>query len=58
MPGGVPVATVAIGDAGAKNAGLLAAQILGTVDERIARALDHMRVELEGDVIASEVHLT
>lgn len=58
MPGGVPVATVAIGDAGAKNAGLLATQILGTVDERIARALDHMRVELEGDVIASEVHLT
>lgn len=58
MPGGVPVATVAIGDAGAKNAGLFAAQILGTVDERIARALDHMRVELEGDVIASEVHLT
>lgn len=58
MPGGVPVATVAIGDAGAKNAGLLAAQILATVDERIARALDHMRVELEGDVIASEVHLT
>lgn len=58
MPGGVPVATVAIGDAGAKNAGLLAAQILGTVDERIARSLDHMRVELEGDVIASEVHLT
>ncbi|ACB59929.1 MULTISPECIES: 5-(carboxyamino)imidazole ribonucleotide mutase [Exiguobacterium] len=58
MPGGVPVATVAIGDAGAKNAGLLAAQILGTVDERIARALDHMRVELEGDVIASEVYLT
>lgn len=58
MPGGVPVATVAIGEAGAKNAGLLAAQILGTVDERIARALDHMRVELEGQVIASEVHLT
>ncbi|MDI3234917.1 5-(carboxyamino)imidazole ribonucleotide mutase [Exiguobacterium antarcticum] len=58
MPGGVPVATVAIGDAGAKNAGLLAAQILATVDERIARALDHMRVQLEGDVIASEVHLT
>ena len=58
MPGGVPVATVAIGEAGAKNAGLLAAQILGTVDERVARALGHMRVELEGQVIASEVHLT
>ncbi|KOP31114.1 N5-carboxyaminoimidazole ribonucleotide mutase [Exiguobacterium sp. BMC-KP] len=53
MPGGVPVATVAIGEAGAKNAGLLAAQILSIQDERLARKLDHMRVELEGDVIAS-----
>ena len=33
MPGGVPVATVAIGTAGAKNAGLLAIQILGAFDE-------------------------
>ena len=32
MPGGVPVATVAIGKAGATNAGLLAAQILGCID--------------------------
>ncbi|MFP3359070.1 5-(carboxyamino)imidazole ribonucleotide mutase [Planococcus sp. SIMBA_143] len=39
MPGGVPVATVAIGKAGAINAGLLAAQILGTVDEQAAAAL-------------------
>ena len=53
MPGGVPVATVAIGEAGAKNAGLLAAQILSIQDELLARKLDHMRVELEGDVIAS-----
>jgi 5-(carboxyamino)imidazole ribonucleotide mutase len=30
MPGGVPVATMAIGKAGAKNAGILAVQILGT----------------------------
>jgi 5-(carboxyamino)imidazole ribonucleotide mutase len=35
MPGGVPVATVAIGRAGAVNAALLAARILGTSDERI-----------------------
>jgi 5-(carboxyamino)imidazole ribonucleotide mutase len=32
MPGGVPVATVAIGKAGAKNAGILAAQIIGVGD--------------------------
>src|SRR5699024_4775683 len=36
MPGGVPVATVAIGKAGAKNAGILATQIIGTADEEVA----------------------
>ncbi|MFC4401702.1 5-(carboxyamino)imidazole ribonucleotide mutase [Gracilibacillus xinjiangensis] len=39
MPGGVPVATVAIGKAGAKNAGILATQIIGTSDEKIAKTL-------------------
>jgi len=58
MPAGVPVATVAIGEAGAKNAALLAAQILGTIDSQIARKLDHARVELEGQVIESEETLT
>ncbi|MFJ6413739.1 5-(carboxyamino)imidazole ribonucleotide mutase [Terribacillus saccharophilus] len=44
MPGGVPVATVAIGKAGAKNAGILAAQILGTHDKQIAeRLLDYQQ---------------
>jgi len=36
MPGGIPVATVAIGKAGAKNAGYLAAQILGVADQTMA----------------------
>ena len=36
MPGGVPVGTLAVGEAGAKNAGLLAAQILGLMDEALA----------------------
>ncbi|GAA6171181.1 5-(carboxyamino)imidazole ribonucleotide mutase [Colwellia sp. KU-HH00111] len=36
MPGGIPVATVAIGKAGAKNAGYLAAQILGVADQNMA----------------------
>ncbi|QDV08635.1 N5-carboxyaminoimidazole ribonucleotide mutase [Planctomycetes bacterium Poly30] len=40
MPGGVPVGTLAIGDAGAKNAALLALRILGSTDEGIARKLD------------------
>ncbi len=43
MPGGIPVGTLAIGKAGAKNAGLLAAAILATADEDIAKALDKYR---------------
>ena len=43
MPGGVPVATVAIGEAGAKNAGLLAAAILATSDDDLADRLDSWR---------------
>ncbi|HEX4154020.1 MAG TPA: 5-(carboxyamino)imidazole ribonucleotide mutase [Acidobacteriaceae bacterium] len=43
MPGGVPVATFAIGAAGAKNAGLFAAAILALQDARLARALDAFR---------------
>ncbi len=39
MPGGVPVATVAIGNAGATNAGLLAAQILGVTDPELQQRL-------------------
>lgn len=39
MPGGVPVATVAIGKAGAKNAAYLAAQIIGVADEAVATRL-------------------
>jgi 5-(carboxyamino)imidazole ribonucleotide mutase len=43
MPGGVPVATLAIGEAGAKNAGILAAQILALSDETLAGRLDAFR---------------
>lgn len=43
MPGGIPVATFAIGKAGAKNAGLFAAAILATGDEDIAAKLDAFR---------------
>ena len=39
MPGGVPVATVAIGTAGAKNAGLLATEILAAFDDKLARKI-------------------
>jgi 5-(carboxyamino)imidazole ribonucleotide mutase len=43
MPAGVPVATLAIGEAGAKNAGLLAAQILALGDAALSARLDAWR---------------
>lgn len=43
MPAGVPVGTLAIGQAGAINAALLAASILATADEALARRLDDYR---------------
>ena len=49
MPGGVPVATVAIGQA--KNAALLAVQILATADDRLAGALEGYKQELR-DLVA------
>lgn len=46
MPGGVPVATVSIGRSGAINAGLLAAQILGSTDPAVAERLEARREEM------------
>lgn len=43
MPGGVAVGTLAIGNAGATNAGLLAAQIIGTADAGVRKAIDEFR---------------
>ncbi|PLT33288.1 5-(carboxyamino)imidazole ribonucleotide mutase [Bacillus sp. V5-8f] len=57
MPGGVPVATVAIGKAGSINAGLLAAQILGCSDNLIADKLEAMRNETREKVLASSEQL-
>ncbi len=53
MPGGVPVATVAIGKAGATNAGLLAAQILGTIDIELASKLEARREATKAQVLES-----
>lgn len=52
MPRGVPVATVAIGEPGAANAGLLAAQILATGDELLTVRLKEMRERTAAKVIA------
>ncbi len=51
MPPGVPVATVAIGKAGAKNAGILAAQILALSDSKLEKKLEAYKKELEKDVV-------
>ncbi|HEY8433729.1 MAG TPA: AIR carboxylase family protein, partial [Sphingomicrobium sp.] len=45
MPAGVPVGTLAIGKAGAINAALLAAAMLGSVDEALAARLDSWRAK-------------
>jgi 5-(carboxyamino)imidazole ribonucleotide mutase len=45
MPAGIPVATFAIGEAGAKNAGLFAAAVLAHEDAKIAKALDAFRMK-------------
>lgn len=46
MPAGIPVATVAIGNAGARNAAYLAAQIIGLKDEGVRAAYDAYRTRL------------
>jgi len=53
MPGGVPVATLAIGEAGARNAGLLAAQILAISDDALAGRLAAFRAEQTDSVVES-----
>jgi len=53
MPGGVPVATFAIGEAGAKNAGLFAAAILALEDGALGRRLESWRARQTGSVALS-----
>jgi phosphoribosylaminoimidazole carboxylase PurE protein len=50
MPGGVPVATMSLGKAGAKNAGVFAAQIIAVSDVKVANRLKVFKVEMERDV--------
>lgn len=57
MPGGVPVATMAIGKPGATNAGIFAAQILATSDTQIARALAEYKKELAASVAEKSARL-
>jgi 5-(carboxyamino)imidazole ribonucleotide mutase len=57
MPGGIPVATVAIGKAGAKNAGYLAAQILALSDAELSKRLQMEREENARSVQAKDADL-
>ncbi|GMN02387.1 5-(carboxyamino)imidazole ribonucleotide mutase [Erythrobacter sp. MTPC3] len=50
MPGGIPVGTLAIGEAGAKNAGLMAAAILALSDEDLSQRLQDWRAARTADV--------
>ncbi|MEA3188795.1 MAG: 5-(carboxyamino)imidazole ribonucleotide mutase [Chthoniobacter sp.] len=55
MPGGIPVGTMAIGPAGAKNAGLLAAGILALTDEKVRANLQSYRERQTSDALASKL---
>lgn len=51
MPGGIPVGTLAIGEAGAKNAGILAAQIVANEDKAIRKKVAAFRAKQTQDVL-------
>ena len=51
MPGGIPVGTLAIGEAGAKNAGILAAQIVGNHNEEVRQKVTKFRLEQTQNVL-------
>jgi 5-(carboxyamino)imidazole ribonucleotide mutase len=55
MPAGIPVGTLAIGEAGAKNAGLLAISILALNDENLRKALDRFRQHQTSSVLAARL---
>ena len=57
MPGGIPVATVAIGKAGAKNAAYLAAQIIAISDSELAKRVKQERADNAAEVIAKDAEL-
>jgi 5-(carboxyamino)imidazole ribonucleotide mutase len=57
MPGGLPVATTAIGKPGAQNAAILAAQILATHDDSLADKLQQMRDNKKQELIAANAEL-
>ena len=57
MPGGIPVATVAIGKAGAKNAAYLAAQMMSLADDELATRLIADRKAMAAKVVEMDLAL-
>ena len=58
MPGGIPVGTLAIGESGAKNAGIMASEIIALLDEEVAKKVDEFRREQRDQVLeTSEVEI-
>ena len=58
MPGGIPVGTTAIGESGAKNAGILASEIIALMDEEVAAKVQKFREEQRDAVLeTSEVEI-
>jgi 5-(carboxyamino)imidazole ribonucleotide mutase len=55
MPGGIPVGTLAIGDAGAKNAALLAVAILATTDKKLRQKLEAFRKKQSDSVLSAKL---
>jgi phosphoribosylaminoimidazole carboxylase PurE protein len=54
MPGGVPVATMAVGKAGAKNSGIYSAEILSIYDGKLNKQLDKFKKSLAEEVAAKD----
>lgn len=57
MPAGVPVATMSIGNSGAKNAALMASEILATHDQALAGRLQNYRKKQHDAAVESSAHL-
>src|SRR5947207_550619 len=55
MPGGIPVGTLAIGEPGAKNAGLLAAAIIALSDENVRKKLEAFRKKQSESVLSAKL---
>jgi 5-(carboxyamino)imidazole ribonucleotide mutase len=55
MPGGIPVGTLAIGAAGAKNAALLAASIIALSDEKVRKNLEAFRKKQTDSVLGQRL---